>query len=79
MGKFTSIFLVSLVLSMLMASLGGGLLDYGFFGFYQAAITHFAWSDPSSYVFFAILFSPLAIVLIGLFVWARDVFDETDG
>ncbi|MBA4046523.1 MAG: hypothetical protein C0471_19245, partial [Erythrobacter sp.] len=58
---FIVVLISSIIVSLVVASVLGGLLDYGVFGFYAAVLSTFSWSEPFDWFLLVSLFAPLAI------------------
>lgn len=64
--------------SIALATVAGGLLDYGFFETYEIALTTFTLTDPFSWFVLVVLYSPLVLALISLAVWGHSIFKAAE-
>jgi hypothetical protein len=74
---YIAVLISSIIVSLVVASVLGGLLDYGVFRFYAAVLSTFSWSEPFDWFLLVTLFAPLAISLVGLTLWIKAASAET--
>ena len=68
---YWAVLLCSIIVSLVVASVLGGLLDYGVARFYVVVLRTLAWSEPFDWFLLGTLFAPLAISLLGLILWTK--------